>query len=185
MLKIVPKIHGGGIETVNFRASGHYSITPYWSRSWHWGWYQKIQIMVILRASMLNKIPKIHGRDIKAVDAKASGLCFTTPSWAQSWHWGWYQIIPIMFVLRAIMLKKVIKIQGWGIKTVHARASGLHFQTPFWAWGRPRGWYPKFDLTRLSPYALLMSYSKIIFLALLVTEIFAHIGLFFLVFYYM
>ena len=142
-------------------------------------------IIVIQRASMLYNFPKIHGWSIKTVQARASGLNITTLSWVWSWPWGWYQKMPIMFIQRASMLNNFPKIQGWGIKTVHARASGLHFPTPFWAWGRPRGWYTKSNLTKLLTYVLLMSYSKIIFLALLITEIFAHIGLFFLVFYYM
>ena len=78
--------------------------------------------------------------------------------------------MPIIIIQRANMLNNFPKIQGWGIKIVHARASGLHFPTPFWAWGWPWGWYPKFDLTRFFPFALLMSYPKIIFLGLLVWE---------------
>ena len=137
-------------------------------------------IIIIQRANMLNNFPKIHGWGIKTVHAR--GHHFPTPFCAWGRPWGWYQKMLITIIQRANMLNNLPKIQGWGIKTVHARASELHFPTPFWAWGWPRGWYPKFDLTRFFPYALLMSYPKIIFLALIVPEEKGYIGLFFVSF---
>ena len=42
--------------------------------------YQKITITFFHKASMLDKIPKIHVKSFKTVDARASGLHITTPS---------------------------------------------------------------------------------------------------------
>ena len=39
-------------------------------------WYQKLPVTVFYRANMLNKIPKIHIKSFKTVDARASGLHF-------------------------------------------------------------------------------------------------------------
>ena len=139
MLNNFPKIHGWGIKTVQARASGLNIPTLSWVWSWPWGWYLKMSIMFIQRASKLNNFPKIHDWGVKW----ASGLHFPTHFSAWGRPWGWYQKIPIMFIQRASMLNNFPKIHGWGIKTVHARASGLHFLTPFFAWGRPWGWYQK------------------------------------------
>ena len=170
MLYNFPKMHGWSIKTVQARASGLNIPTLSWVWSWPWGWYMKMPTMFIQRASTLNNFPKIQGWGIKTVHARASGLHFPTSFCAWGQPWGWYQKMPIMFIQRANMLNNFPKIQGWDIKIVHARTTGIHFQTPFWAWGRPWGWYPKFHLTRFFPYALLMSYPKIIFLALIVPE---------------
>ena len=141
-------------------------------------------IMFIQRASMLYNFPKMHGWSIKTVQARASGLNILIPSWVWSWPWGRYQKMPIMFIQRANMLNNFRKINGWAIKSVHARASGLHFPTPFWAWGWPRGWYTKSDLTMLLTHVLLTSYPKIIFLGLVVSEEIAKKIILFRVFYY-
>ena len=114
--------------------------------SWHWKWYQKMPITFIQRASMLNNFPKIQGWGIKTVHARASGLHFPTSFCAWGKPWGWYQKMSIIIIQRANMLNNFPKIQSWGIKTVHARASGLHFPTPFCAWGRPRGGYQKMPI---------------------------------------
>ena len=170
ILNKIPRNHVKSFKTVDTRASGLHFPTPPRAWSWPWGWYKKIPKMLIQMVGMLNKFPKFHGLGIKAVHARASGLHFPTPFCAWGWPWGWYQKMPIMFIQRANMLNNFPKIQGWGIKTVHARASGLHFPTPFWAWGRPRGGCTKSDLTRLLTHVLLMSYPKIICLGLLVSE---------------
>ena len=43
--------------------------------------YQKIPKKSFQKASILNKIPKIHVKSFKSEDARASGLHITTPSW--------------------------------------------------------------------------------------------------------
>ena len=148
------------------------------------GGIRKLPIMFIKRANTLINLPKIHGWGIKTLRARSSGLHFPTPFCAWGRPWGWHQKMPTMFIQRAIMLNNFPKIQGWGIKTVHARASGLHFPTPFWAWGWPRGWYTKSDLTMLLTHVLLTSYPKIIFLGLVVSEEIAKKIILFRVFYY-
>ena len=165
-------------------ASGLQFPSPSWAWRRPWGWYKEIAIMSFSRVQ-LTKIPKIHVKSFKTVKARASGLNSPTSSWAWSWPWGWYQKIPIMFIQRANMSNKFPKIHGCDIKTVHVRASWLHFPTPFWVWGRPGWWYPKSDLTRLLAHVLLMSYPKIIFLGLVVSEELAKKIIFFRVFYYM
>ena len=102
--------------------------------------------MSFQRASILNKIPRNYMKSFKTVDTRASGLHFITPLWAWSWPWGWYKKIPKMFIQRVGMLNKFSKFHSLGIKAVHARASGLHFPTPFCAWGRPWGWYQKMPI---------------------------------------
>ena len=139
MLNKIPKIHVKSFKIVNARASGLYFTTPFWAWSWPWRWYQKLPVTVFYRVNMLNKIPKIHIKSFKTVDARASGLHFTTPYWAWSWPWQWYQKLPIMFFHRASMLNKIPKIHGYCFKTVHPRASVLHFTTPSWAWSWPWG----------------------------------------------
>ena len=170
MLNNFPKIHVWGIKTVHARTSGLHFPTPFWAWGRPWGWYKKMPMMFIPRANLLNNFSKIHGWGIKTVHARASELHFPTPFWAWGWPWGRYQKMPMMFIQRASMLNNFPKIHGRGIKTVHARASGLHFPTPFWAWGWPRGWYTKCDLTMLLTHVLLTSYPKIIFLDLVVSE---------------
>ena len=170
--------------TVGTLVVGLHFPAPSWPRIWPWKWYQKMPITFIQRASMLNNFPKIHGWGIKTMHARASGFHFPTPFWAWGWPWGWYHKMSIMFIQRANVLNNFPKIHGSGIKTVHARASGLHFPTPFWAWGWPRGRYTKSDLTILLTHVLLTSYSKIIFLGLVVSEEIAKKILFFRVFYY-
>jgi len=130
------------------------------------------------RVIVFAKVPKIHV-------VKVSTTLGTLAAGLRSWPWRWYQKMPIMCIQMANMLNNFPKIQGWGIKTVHARASGLHFPTPFWAWGRPRGGCTKSDLTMLLSYVLLMSYPKIIFLGLVVSEKIAKKIILFHVFYYM
>ena len=93
---------------------------------WTWGWYQKISTMFIWRASMLNIVPKIHGRGIKTVNFKASGPYFITPYWARSWHWVWYQKIPIM-LLRGLVCWT--KSQKFKVETSKLCMQGL--RTPF------------------------------------------------------
>ena len=90
----------------------------------------------IIKDSILNKIPEIHVKSFKTVD-------FTTPSLAWRWPWGWYQKLSVIFFQRAIMLNKIPKIHVKSFKTVDARASGLNYTTPSWAWRWPQGWYQK------------------------------------------
>ena len=161
MLNNFPKNHGWGIKTVQARASGLNIPTFSWVWSWPWGWYQKMPIMFIQRANMLSNFPKIQGWGIKTVHARASGLHFPTPFWAWGRPWGWYQKMPIIIIQRANMLNNFPKIQGWGIKTVHARASGLHFPTPFWAWGRPWGWCQKMPIMFIQRASILNNFPKI------------------------
>ena len=104
--------------------------------------------MLFHTASVLTKIPKIHVYNLKTLDARASGLHFPTPSWAWSLPWRWYQKVPIMFFHRDGMLTKIPKIHIFSFKTLDARASGLHFPTPSWAWGLPCGCYPKINPIR-------------------------------------
>ena len=139
-------IHVKSFKTVDARASGLNYTTPSWAWRWPRGWYQKLSVMFFQRAIMLNKIPKIHFKSFKTVDARASGLHLTTPSWAWSWPWGWYQKLSVMFFQRAIMLNKIPKIHFKSFKTVDARASGRHFTTPSWAWSWPWGWYKKLSI---------------------------------------
>ena len=101
--------------------------------------------MLFHTASVLTKIPKIHVYNLKTLDARASGLHFPTPSWAWSLPWRWYQKVPIMFFHKDGMLTKIHKIHVFSLKILDARASGLHFLTPFWAWGLSQGCSPKFN----------------------------------------
>ena len=78
-------------------------------------------------AIMLNKIPKIHVKSFKTVDARASGLHFTTPSWAWSWPWGWYQKLSVIIFQRAIMLNKIPQISWLRLQNCACQA----FRTPF------------------------------------------------------
>ena len=127
-------------KTVDAKASElHFATPSAWS--WPWGWYHKIPIMSIQRASILNKIPKIHANSFKTVDVRASGLHIATPPWAWRWPWGLYHKIPIMSFQRASMLNKIPITHVKSFKTVDVRASGQHFPTPPWTWSWPWGWY--------------------------------------------
>ena len=44
------------------------------------------------------------------------------------------------------MLSKIPQINVYSFTTLDARASGLRFQTPYWAWSLPRMWYQKVPL---------------------------------------
>ena len=157
MLNNFPQIHGWGIKTVQARASGLNIPTFSWVWSWPWVWYQKMPIMFIQRASMLYNFPKIHGRSIKTVQARASGLNIPTLSWVWSWPWGWYLKMSIMFIQRASKLNNFPKIHDWGVKW----ASGLHFPTHFSAWGRPWGWYQKIPIMFIQRASMLNNFPKI------------------------
>ena len=150
-----------GIKTVHTRASWLHLSTPFCSRGWPWGWYQKMPIMFIQRANMLNNFPKIQGWGIKTVHARASGLHFPTPFWAWGRPWGWYQKMPIIIIQRANMLDNFPQVQAWGIKTVHARASGLHLSTPFCTWGPPWGGYQKMPILFIQRANMLNNFPKI------------------------
>ena len=145
VLTKIPKIHVYNLKTMDARASGLHFPTPSWAWSLPWRWYQKVPIMFFHRDEMLTKIPKNHVFSFKTLDARASGLHFPTPPWAKSWPWGWYQKVPIMFFHRAGMINKIPKIHYYSFKALHARASGLHYPTPSWAWGLPWGCYPKIN----------------------------------------
>ena len=125
--------------------SGLHFLTPYWAWSLPWKWYQNVAIIFFHRGNMLTKIPKIHAYSFKTLDVRALGLHFPTPSWAWSLPWRRFKKVPIMFFHWASMLTKIPKIHVHSFKTLGVRASGLHFPTPFLAWGRPWGWYPKFN----------------------------------------
>ena len=146
----------------------HFATPSAWS--WPWRWYHKIPIMSIQRASILTRYPKIHANSFKTVDVMASTLHISTPPWAWRWPWGLYHKIPIMSFQRASMLNKMPITHVKSFETVQARPSGLHFPTPFWAWGRPRSLNQEFDLTRFFTYVLLMTYPKINSLGYLVSE---------------
>ena len=148
VLTKIPKIHVYNLKTLDARASGLRFPTPSWAWCLPWRWQQKLPIMFFHTASVLTKIPRIHVYNLKTMDARASGLHFPTPSWAWSLPWRWYQKVPIMFFLRDGMLTKIPKIHIFSFKTLDARASGLHFPTPSWAWGLPRGCYPKINPIR-------------------------------------
>ena len=151
VLTKIPKIYVYSLKALDARASGLHFPTPSWAWSLPWRWYQNISIMFFHRASMLTKIPKIHVCSFKTLNARASGLYFPTPSWAWSLPWRWYLKVPIMFFHRASILTKIPKIHVYSFKTLNARASGLHFPTPYWAWGLPRGFSPKFNPPMLLP----------------------------------
>ena len=102
------------------------------------------------RASMLTNIPKIHVYSLKTLDARAWGLHFPTPYWAWSLPRRWYQKLPTMFFHWVSMLTNIPKLHAYSLKTLDARASGLHFPTPSRAWGRPWGCYPKSDPAKTS-----------------------------------
>ena len=148
MLTKIPKINVYSLKTLDARASGLYFPTPSWAWSLPWRWYQKVPIKFFHRASMLTKIPKIHVYSLKTLDARASGLHFLTPYWAWSLPWKGYQKVPIMFFHRDGMLTKIPKIDVFSFITLYARASGLHFPTPSWAWRLPRGCYPQINPIR-------------------------------------
>ena len=122
----------------------HFATPSAWS--WPWGWYHQIPIMSIQRASILNKIPKIHANSSKNVDVRASTLHISTPPWAWRWPWRLYNKIPIMSFQRASILNKIPRNHMKSFKTVDTRASGLHFITPLWAWSWPWGWYKKIPM---------------------------------------
>ena len=173
MLTKICKIHVYILKTLDARASGQYFPTRSWAWSLPWRWYQKVPIKFFHGASMLTKIPKIYVYSFKTLVARASGLYFPTPSWAWSLPWRWYQKVPIKFFHRASMLTKIPKIHVYSFKILDARASGLHFPTPFWAWGQPWEWYLKFNpITSLPIYWWRLS-PNFIPLALQVWEEFA------------
>ena len=65
-----------------------------------------------------------------------------------------------MFFQRPSILNKFPKIHGCAIKTVHARASWLHFPTPFWAWSWPWGWYQKIPIMFFQRASTLNNFPK-------------------------
>ena len=130
-VKQIAQIHVNSFKTLDARASGLNFITSYWAWRLPWRWYQKVPIMFFHRASMLTNIPKIHVYNLKTLDARAWELHFPALSRAWSLTWGWYQKVPVMFFHRASMLTKIPKIHAYSFKTLDARASGLHFPTPF------------------------------------------------------
>ena len=132
-----PKFILRATKLFNARASGLHFTTP----SWAWMWYQKVPIMFNVHGASV--LPKIHVYSCKTLDALAWGQHFPTPPWAWSWPWGWYKKEPIMFFHRASMLTYIPKIYVYSLKTLDARASGLHFPTPSWAWSLHWRWYQK------------------------------------------
>ena len=100
-------------------------------------------------ANMLNKIPKIHIKSFKTVDARASGLHFTTPFWAWSWPWRWYQKLPIITFSGKQEIYNITKNQLSRHYGVLSRAQKPIFRPLFGVpWG-PIMTYPKFDPTIL------------------------------------
>ena len=152
MLTNMPKIHVYSLKTLDARASGLHFPTPSWAWRLPWRWYQEAPIMFFFIELLLTNMPKIPVYSFKTLDARASGLHFPTPSWAWSLPWRWYQKVPIMFLHRASMLTKISKIHVYSFKALDARASGLHFPTPSWAWRLLRGCPPKFNPPCYSPY---------------------------------
>ena len=136
-------------------------LTPYWAWSLPWWWHQKVPIMFFHRASMLTNMPKIHVYSLKTPDTRVWGLHFPTPYWAWSLPWRWYQNVPIMFFHRASMLTKIPKIHVYSFKTLDARASGLHFPTPSWAWSLPWRWYQKVPIMFFHRASMLTKIPKI------------------------
>ena len=55
-------------------------------------------------------------------------------------------------VHRASMLTKIPKIHVYSFKTLNARASGLNFPTPYWAWSLP-WWFRFYSFKTLDPRA--------------------------------
>ena len=168
MLTKTPKIHVYSFKTLDARASGLYFPTPSWPWSLPWRWYQKVPIMFSHRASILSKMPKIHVHCFKIVDARASGLHFPIPSWAWSLRWRWYKKYPKCFFTELVCWPKIPKIHVYSIKTLDARASGVHFPTPSWASGRLWGCYPKSDPAKTSIMYWGRLCPNVIFLAFLV-----------------
>ena len=149
MLNKIPKIHVKSFKTVDARASGLHFTTPFWAWSWPWRWYQKLPVTVFYRANMLNKIPKIHIKSFKTVDARASGLHFTTPFSAWSWPWRWYQKVPIVTFSGKQEIYNITKNQLSRHYGVLSRAQKPIFRPLFGVpWG-PIMTYPKFDPTIL------------------------------------
>ena len=107
------------------------------------------------RANMLNKIPEIHIKSFKTVDARASGLHFTTPFWAWSWPWRWYQKLPIITFSGKQEIYYITKNQLSRHYGVLSRAQKTIFRPLFGVpWG-PIRTYLQCDLTRFFTYVLL------------------------------
>ena len=109
------------------------------------GRYQKLPIMFLLGLVCWTKYPKFM---YTALISGCQGLgtafsnTFVSLKLAQkvvskSTH-NFYQ--------RASMLTKIPKIHIYSLKTLDARASGLHFPTPYWAWSLPWRWYQKIPM---------------------------------------
>ena len=149
MLNKIPKIHIKSFKTVDARASGLHFAAPFLAWSWPWRWYQKLPVTVFSRANMLNKIPKIHNKSLKTVDARASRQHFTTPFSAWSWPWRWYQKVPIVTFSGKQEIYNITKNQLSRHYGVLSRAQKPIFRPLFGVpWG-PIMTYPKFDPTIL------------------------------------
>ena len=166
MLNKIPKIHIIIFKTVDARASGLHFTTSSSAWRWPWRWYQKLPKTAFYRANMLNKIPKIHIKSFKTVEARASWLHFTTPFWA----WRWYQKLPIITFWGKQEIYNISKNQLSRHYGVLSRAQKPTFRPLFGVPWAPKRAYPRFYLTTLFLYVLLMSYPKIIFLGLVVPE---------------
>ena len=192
-VKQIPQIHVNSFKTLDARASGLNFPTPYWacpdgftftaSKLWipgpgdcifqHFiepeacpeGGIKKYPYCFFHWASVLTNIPKIHVYSLKTLDARAWGLHFPTPYWAWSLTWMWYQKVPIMFFHSASMLTKIPKIRVYSFKTLDARARGLHFPTPYWAWSMPWRWYQKVPILFFKGPLCWPTYSKSMFTA--------------------
>lgn len=70
-----------------------------------------------------------------------------------------------MFFHRASMLTKITKIFAYSLKTLEARASGLHFPTPYWAWSLPLRWYQNVPMMFFTELVCWQKYTKYMFTA--------------------
>ena len=157
----IPKIHVYSFKTLDARASGLHYSTPSWAWGLWWRWYQKVPIRFFHRVSTLTNISKFHVYSLKTLDARTWGLHFPTPHWAWSLPWRWCKKLPSIYFQRASMLTNIPKIHGYSLKTMDARAWGLHFPTPYWAWSLPRRWYQKVPIMFFHSAGMLTKIPKI------------------------
>ena len=170
--KILRKIHCNSFKTLDDRASGLHSPTSPWAWSWPWGWYEKEPTMFFIGpVCWQNSLSSCL--QLQNFGCQGPRTAFSNTS------------VSLKLALRLIskstnnvfhtasMLNKISEVQVYSLKVLDARASGLHFPTPFWAWGQPWEWYLKFNpITSLPIYWWRLS-PNFIPLALQVWEEFA------------
>ena len=137
-----------------------------------WGKYQNILIIFYCRsACLLYKIPTIHDKSFKAMAEtyhiyklmKLKWLLITTCAYnIQSFH----TLVQTIFITHWLyLLSTAGESECVSVQILPLREKGLFGVL----WG-PCGSYPQFDLARFLSYILVMTYPKIIFLGLVVSE---------------